>query len=78
MHKPDGGRSAMHKPRLRRCQLLAEAVSVCCPFCGDAQPNKDGSEMWTRGDFEYKTGVRACVSCDREVLIDYDPKASFV
>jgi len=36
----------------RRCLIVAEAVAVGCPYCGDLQPNADGSEMWLRSDFD--------------------------
>lgn len=37
---------------MKRAQLVAEAVVVLCPECGEAQPNQDGSEMWTLEDFK--------------------------
>jgi hypothetical protein len=70
----------MKKPsrRMRRAQLFAEAVSVLCPFCGEPQPSPGiGSEMWTRPDFDKKSGEFACVSCDERILITVDPKAQF-
>src|SRR5258706_11767239 len=64
------GKMGTEPKRLRLAQLLAEAVSVCCPHCGEPQPNKDGSEMWTREDFtEQSIGVRKCSSCDARILI---------
>lgn len=32
--------------RTRRAQLVADSFSVCCPECGEPQPNYMGSEMW--------------------------------
>ena len=65
--------------RVRRAQLIAEAVSVLCPRCGECQPNKDGSEMWTREDFaKLERDVRDCVSCEGPMQITSDPKAQFV
>lgn len=72
----------------RRAQLIADAVNVCCPWCGDAQPNPvDGSEQWTIENFrveETRTNGRRkrshrrhCVSCDKPMLIDCDPKVMF-
>lgn len=64
--------------RLRRVQLVAVAVTVLCPHCGEPQPNKDGSEMWTLQDFIAGSRVDKCVSCDQRILITSDPKAQFV
>jgi len=63
--------------RARRVQLVAESVSVCCPFCGEAQPNAQGSELWIPQDFMHKAGKSQCVSCDAPILIFSDPKAQF-
>jgi hypothetical protein len=65
------------KKQARRAQLFAEAVAVLCPWCGEPQPEKGGSEMWTRSDFDYKSGIFPCVACDEPVLITVDPKAQF-
>ena len=66
------------KQRARRAYLVTDVVGVCCPFCGDAQPNPtDGSEQWQRSDFEKVTGSKPCVSCDAPILITPDPKATF-
>jgi hypothetical protein len=66
------------KTRIRRAQLVAEAVSVCCPRCGDAQPNKNGSELWTSEDFmNLEGGIRPCVSCEERMLIVSDSKVMF-
>jgi len=62
---------------MRRAQLMAEAVACCCPWCGEPQPNKDGSEMWTREDFARKYGIHECVSCEKEFVIAPDSRASF-
>lgn len=68
------------KIRTRRAQLIAEAVSVCCPYCGEPQPSRNGSEMWTHEDFAVAalvSGKKNCVSCDAPMLILGDSKAQF-
>lgn len=72
--------SAIKRPtvRLRRCQLVAEAVAVLCPFCGEPQPNKDdGSEQWTQENFTKVKGRCACVSCDMQFVLSTDSKVQF-
>jgi predicted RNA-binding Zn-ribbon protein involved in translation (DUF1610 family) len=61
----------------KRAQLLAEAVSVLCPACGEPQPNHEGSEMWIRQDFERAKAVRPCVACDVPLLVSANPTARF-
>ena len=61
----------------RRVQIVAESVAVLCPFCGDAQPNQDGCEMWIPEDFQKHGGKRACVSCMEPILIMHDTKVQF-
>jgi predicted RNA-binding Zn-ribbon protein involved in translation (DUF1610 family) len=61
---------------------IAEAVAVVCPMCGEPQPNRsDGSEQWTRQDFEYLAGnfrgPQECVSCGQPLLIGYERKVMF-
>lgn len=56
----------------RPAQLVADAVSVLCPYCGEPQPNpKDGSEQWEKGHFRATNDEprRKCVSCDEEMFI---------
>ena len=62
---------------MRRAQLVAEAVAVLCPHCGEAQPDANGSEMWTPESFLRKGGKTACVSCDKEMLITSSSVARF-
>lgn len=75
---------------VKRAQLVAEAVAVLCPECGDAQPNRHGSEMWTLEDFKARTSWLAtqrrvadrshgftCVSCDARFLVTADSKVMF-
>lgn len=62
----------------RRAVLAVEAVSVLCPYCGEPQPSPDnGSDMWTRMDFEKRSGMRECTACDKRMLISSDSKAAF-
>ena len=70
-------RKGPKQPRPRRAYLIAEGVSVCCPFCGDCQPNDTGSELWIPQDFIRKSGKHFCVSCDAPILIFNDSKANF-
>ncbi len=75
---------------MKRAQLIAEAVAVLCPFCGDAQPNQGGSEMWTLEDFRVRAIDRSttrlkndlpayftCVSCDARFILASDTKVMF-
>jgi predicted RNA-binding Zn-ribbon protein involved in translation (DUF1610 family) len=61
----------------RRAQLIAEAVAVVCPACGEVQPAYGGSEFWTHEDFARVTKVRPCVSCDVPLIIQTDSKVVF-
>lgn len=72
---------------MKRAQLVAEAVAVLCPECGEAQPNREGSEMWVLEDFQKREATLAkgrlrssqftCVSCDARMLITGDTKVMF-
>jgi hypothetical protein len=67
---------------IRRAQLVADAVSVLCPYCAEPQPNpSDGSEQWTKEDFAkvrtLTTSRMDCVSCDKTMLVSSDSKAQF-
>ena len=61
----------------RRAQLIAEAVAVICPACGEPQPAYGGSEFWTHEDFAKNHGTRPCASCDEPLIIETDSKVSF-
>jgi hypothetical protein len=63
--------------RARRVQLVAEAVAVCCPACGEPQPNYMGSEMWTAEDFVHAEATRECAACDTPLIVAADSKAQF-
>lgn len=64
-------------PRIKRAQLVAEAVCVLCPHCGEPQPSRNGSEMWTHEDFLGGATTRECVSCDGPMIVSPDPKVQF-
>lgn len=65
---------------IRRAQLMADAVAVICPYCGEPQPNRtDGSEQWTFEDFAKILGQPSvqCVACDRVMHVECDTKVQF-
>lgn len=67
---------------MKRAQLIAEAVAVVCPYCGECQPNcRDGSHLWLPEDFDlfhhHKGSKMDCVSCDKQLLIGHDTKVQF-
>jgi len=62
---------------MRKAQLVAEAVAVVCPFCGEAQPDGNGSEMWTPESFLRKSGKTACVACEKPFVIASGGTARF-
>ena len=55
--------------RPMRAQLVVDAVTVCCPACGEPQPCHTGSEMWTPEDFSSDGGTRTCCACDQKLVI---------
>lgn len=63
---------------VKRATLVADAVAVLCPSCGEPQPNKvDGSEQWTIQEFKSLQGSWKCVSCDVRFLITPESKVQF-
>lgn len=62
---------------IRRARLFAEAVTVACGYCGEPQPNREGSEMWIAEDFQHKSGRHQCIACDEWILIESDSRAAF-
>jgi hypothetical protein len=63
---------------MKRAQLMADAVAVVCPHCGEPQPNpSDGSEQWTLDDFVKAPPTKACVACDKVMLVGCDRKVQF-
>lgn len=60
--------------RKKHAVIVCEAIAVCCPHCGEAQPNRDGSEMWTIDEYnaefnDDRSVRRECVSCDKGFLL---------
>jgi len=63
---------------MKRAQLVADAVAVLCPECGEPQPNRtDGSEQWTVEDFKRASGALKCVACDVRFIAGPDTKVQF-
>lgn len=62
---------------MRRAQLIAESVAVCCPYCGEPQLNRQGSEMWTAQDFIGAPSRIKCNSCDETMSVSHESKATF-
>ena len=71
-------KTRMRRPT-KRAQLIADAVNVLCPYCGEPQPNHaDGSEQWTATNFAALTqAIQACVACDERMQIGPDSKVMF-
>lgn len=64
--------------KMKIAQLIAEAVSVICPACGECLSNKRGSEMWVPEDFDNLDGnVQKCSSCDVNLFISHSNKVQF-
>ncbi len=64
----------------RPAQLVADAVAVLCPYCGEPQPNPtDGSEQWEKIHFKAygESSAKTCTSCDAVMMIFNGPKAQF-
>ena len=59
----------------RRATIIAEAVAVACPHCGEYQPAPGGSEFVTIEELERMTGRRHCVSCDKPMQIGAHSRA---
>ena len=54
----------------RTAQLIASSVSVCCPYCGEPQPDPDhGSDMWTADQIDQHAGVVTCPACEAKVAV---------
>lgn len=56
--------------------LVAEAVNVCCPHCGEPQPDPDNaSHMWTHAQVARVNGTRrTCTACDEPMLVQTQRK----
>ncbi len=62
--------AASKKSRIKVAQLVAEAVNVLCPECGEPQPDPDNeSHMWLPQQVEKYAGRRTCVACDAQMLV---------
>lgn len=62
---------------MKYAQLIADAVAVVCPDCGECQPNPDdASQQWMPEDFA-KTKLTKCVSCDTPLHISWKSKVQF-
>lgn len=62
----------------RRAQLVADAVAVLCPYCAEAQPNReDGSEQWTAENFKRLPALWKCVSCGAQFIVASESKVMF-
>jgi len=65
---------------MKRGQLVAEAGAGLWRYCATAQPNMDGSEMWTHEDFVKRQSKHAqsmgfaCVYCGHRFLVAADTK----
>lgn len=67
---------------IRPAQLVADAVAVLCPYCGEPQPNpKDGSDLWEQSHFraiaKEDSGKRQCAACDATMHVWSTPKVMF-
>jgi hypothetical protein len=66
-----------NRPKTKLAQLFADAVTVVCP-CGEAQPCRSGSLMWTDEDFARDSGAQPCCSCDQPLHISPYAKVQFL
>lgn len=49
----------------RAARIVAPAVEVQCPHCGEPQPSPgNGSHIWLPSEVSKRQGSRTCVSCD--------------
>ena len=54
------------------CYLDCTCFRVCCPACGEPQPNPTGSDLWTLDELRAAESDsdrcnRECVSCDKRL-----------
>lgn len=61
----------------RVAQLVAEAVAVLCPYCGEPQANKDGSQLWLKFEVKDADSTVVCQSCDAEMYVFNSKKVKF-
>ena len=65
---------------VRHAQLVADAVAVCCPYCGEPQPNPtDGSEQWELRHFRMyaERPRKSCCACDEEMFVFHSKNVQF-
>ncbi len=71
---------------MKRARLIADAVAVLCPLCGEPQPTFAGSEQWLLEDFakahtrkhhQVSGPTMTCVSCDGRFILAPDAKVMF-
>ena len=58
---------------MRNAYLVCEAFAVVCPYCGEAQVNKNGCEMWTMEDMKEQS--HKCQSCEQKFKLSRVKKA---
>jgi len=58
----------------RTAIIVAVALGVNCPHCGEPQPCPTGSEMWEPREVKEEQGERACVSCDKKFRIAHQDR----
>ena len=58
---------------MRNAVLICEAFVVTCPYCGEAQANTNGSEMWTPDELDGKS--HECQSCEKQFKLTRLKKA---
>lgn len=64
--------------RVRTTLVVAVSVNVLCPYCGEPQPSRDGSEQWMDADFgDEPPLLRECVSCDKPMRVFQQSRVSF-
>ena len=65
----------MAKRRLN-AQIVATAVEVHCPHCGEPLPNPlDGSYLWEPYQVAANQGARDCNACDEPFTVMSQSKA---
>lgn len=55
--------------RLPKAKIVVEAFALCCPKCGEPQPNRIGSEMWTAEDLPDSVETLLCMMCGTEMAV---------
>lgn len=66
-------------PTVRTAVLVAAAVEVQCPECGEPQPNPDdGSFLWSHFLVAQAIGTRTCTACDQPLRVTTSNKVAFI